>query len=232
MNTTTGWRARTILMAALANNIYSTNRRFKVPSGIVSVEVEKYTVPLQLPSANTPANMRMVELFKEGNEPTEVSQRYAKLESPSNGKSKLTGNQVSLSWDAIKTPSAVDTESLLQYFNDNYGVFASKYYEKRITENNETFGQLGYNIYKKDKDGTLTSLGWTSNTQFVQTVEPNTNYTFVVNASYEKFKELESKSLEIKVKTTDIVVDDDSKPSNNDNKPSSDDKKHRNTGLD
>ncbi len=231
MDTNTGWYARSRLMAALANNIYSTNRTFKVPSGIVRVEVEKYTIPLQLPSENTPANMRMVELFKEGTEPTEVSPRYATLATPTDGKSKLTNDNVSLSWTSIKEPSATNTEFLTDYFNENYGVFASKYYESRIKENEETFGQLGYNIYKKEKDGNLTSLGWTSNSQFTQTVEPHTNYTFVVKAAYEKFKSNESDSLEIKVKTTDIIVNPDPQPDedddNNNNKPH----KPHDTGL-
>ena len=40
MNTTTGWNARTRLMGELVKNIYSANRTFKVPSGVVTKEVE------------------------------------------------------------------------------------------------------------------------------------------------------------------------------------------------
>jgi hypothetical protein len=201
MNTTTGWYARSELMAALANRIYSTNRTFRVPSGIVRVEVEKYTVPLQLPSEYTPSDMRMVELFKEGMEPTEVSVRYQKLDAPTNGKATLNKKNVELSWTAIKTPLAIDNNYLQQYFNDNYGVFASQYYEKRISDNSSSFGQLGYTIYQKDSDGSLKSLGWTSNNHFIQAVEENKNYTFVIKSSYELFKANESTGLEIKIKT-------------------------------
>ena len=215
MNTNTGWKARSVLMAALANHIYSTNRSFKVPNGIVRVEVEKYTVPLQLPSQYTPDDMRMTELFKEGMEPTETSSRYAKLDTPTGGKSKVSGDNVKLSWTAIKTPDAVDTTHLQTYFNDNYGVFASKYYEKRIADNNEQFGQLGYCVYLKTSSGDLQLLGWTSNTQFTHTIEANTSYTFVIKSAYEKFRSNESKGLEIKI--TPSGSDDSTPPSNDDN---------------
>ena len=231
MNTTTGWRARSELMAALANRIYSTNRKFKVPVGIVRVEVEKYTVPLQLPSEYTPEDMRMVELFKEGMEPTDVSIRYQKLDTPTNGKATLNTSNVELSWSEIKKPLAVDNNYLQQYFNDNYGVFASKYYEKRVSDNSTIFGQLGYNIYQKNTDGSLKSLGWTSNTHFIQTVEPNKDYTFVIKASYELFKANESSGLEIKIKTEKASPDNEqTKPT--ENSKDKDKENNKDTGLD
>ena len=231
MNTTTGWYARSELMAALANRIYSTNRTFKVPSGIVRVEVEKYTIPLQLPSEFTPADMRMVELFKEGMEPTEVSIRYQKLDAPTNGKASLSKKNVELSWTAIKTPLAIDNNYLQQYFNDNYGVFASQYYEKRITDNSATFGQLGYTVYQKNSDGSLTSLGWTSNSHFIQAVEPNKNYTFVIKSSYELFKANESSGLEIKIKTE--KADSNTEPTTpTESNKDKDKDKDKDTGLD
>ena len=231
MNTTTGWRARSELMAALANRIYSTNRRFKVPSGIVRIEVEKYTVPLQLPSEYTPDDMRMVELFKEGMEPTEVSVRYQKLDTPTNGKANINKSNVELSWNEIKTPLAIDNNYLQQYFNDNYGVFASKYYEKRISDNATSFGQLGYTIYQKNNDGTLKSLGWTSNSHFIQAVEPNKDYTFVIKASYELFKANESGGLEIKIKTEKVETDKDQPKPTEEGKDKEKDK-NKDTGLD
>ena len=231
MNTTTGWRARSELMAALANRIYSTNRKFKVPVGIVRVEVEKYTVPLQLPSEYTPEDMRMVELFKDGMEPTDVSIRYQKLDTPTNGKATLNTSNVELSWSEIKKPLAVDNNYLQQYFNDNYGVFASKYYEKRVSDNSTIFGQLGYNIYQKNTDGSLKSLGWTSNTHFIQTVEPNKDYTFVIKASYELFKANESSGLEIKIKTEKASPDNEqTKPT--ENSKDKDKENNKDTGLD
>ena len=50
--------------------IFKKNSRFEKPSSIIEVEVEKETVPLQLPSAYTPSSMRMTEIFKKGTEQT------------------------------------------------------------------------------------------------------------------------------------------------------------------
>ena len=199
MNTTTGWNARSKLMAGLAKRIYSTNKTFKKPSGIVSVEVEKYTAPLQLPSENTPSDMRITELFKEGTEPTEVSTRYKKLETPTNGSYKLNNNTVTLTWNAINTPDAINSSYLQNIFNENYGSFASQYYEKRINENNSTFGQLGYQIYQVDSSGNTTSLDWVSTNSYTKSIEPGT-YTFVIKTAYNYFKSNESNGLTIKVK--------------------------------
>ena len=199
MNTTTGWRARSALMAGLANNIYSINRRFSRPSGLVEVEVEKYTIPAQLPSESTPADMRMKELFREGMEPTEVSTRYAKLSSPTDGAYSVNATTVTLSWKGIDTPQAIDSDYLLSYFNDNYGQFASKYYEERIKKNEEEFGLLGYEVYLKNSDGTLSDLTWTKDTTYTQTIDPNKEYTFVIKSAYHNFKSNASNGIEIKV---------------------------------
>ena len=230
MNTNTGWNARSRLMAELANNIYSTNKTFKRPSGVVSVEVEKYTVPLQKPSEYTPKDMRMTELFKEGTEPTEVSNRYAPLAAPTNGNATVSGNNVTLSWNGISTPEAINTSYLQQYFNDNYGKFASKYYEKRIDDNNTKLGPLGYQIYSKAADGNLSSLGWVSGTTFTQTIEPTQNYTFVVKSTYQIFKENASKGLEINVAASETISE--SQNSNTQNNTNNSDELPTNIGLD
>ncbi|MBQ6841135.1 MAG: transglycosylase domain-containing protein [Bacilli bacterium] len=200
MNTTTGWRARSYLMEGLAKRIYSTNKTFKKPSGVIEVEIEKFTNPLQLPSENTPEDMIITELFREGTEPTEVSTRYATLSSPTNGKYTTKGTEVTLTWTGINTPDAISTTYLQEYFNDHFGQFASKYYEERIIENEEQFGSLGYTIYKKDPlTGELTKLSWVSGNTFTQTVEPGTATTFVIKSSYSKFTANESKGLTITV---------------------------------
>ena len=207
MNTITGWKARSELMAKLAKNIYSTNKKFKKPAGVVSVTVEKNTIPLQLPSEFTPKDMRITELFKEGTEPTKISNRYQLLEAPTNLKGITTLTSVTLNWDPITTPKAIDKDYLLAYFNDNYGTFAQKYYEKRISENNSTFGELGYNVYQKNSDGSLKLLGWFSGTTYSQTIEPNTEYSFVVKAAYKNFKDNESSGINVTVKSESLPVE-------------------------
>ena len=186
------------IMTAIAKKIYKTGSRFEMPSGVVKVEVEKDTVPLALPSAYTPADMRMTELFKSGTEPTETSWRYEQLENPTNGKATVNGSSINLSWSPIATPKAIDTNELQNYFNENYGDFAEKYYEKRISDNNSHIGTLGYAVYLKN-NGKLTYLGYTSGTSYTYNTGGNGgNYTFVVKSAYSIFRDNQSNGLEIK----------------------------------
>lgn len=220
MNTTTGWNARTRLMGELVKNIYSANRTFKVPSGVVTKEVEKNTVPLQLPSPYTPADMKMSELFKEGTEPTEVSNRFMQLDAPSNLKGVIKGSEVSLTWSGISTPNAINTTYLQKYYTDNYGTFASKYYENRVNENNSLFGKLGYEVFKKKSNGKLTSLGWVSGTSFNQTIDTAEDNTFVVKAAYKYYKANSSKGVETTIKassTKDTKIDNTTNNTTNNN---------------
>lgn len=209
MNTTTGWAARSRIMEALSKNIYSTNKTFKKPSSVISVEVEKYTIPLMLASENTPEDMKVTELFKEGTEPTEISNRYAKLASPSNGKAIYNGSEVTLSWTGISTPDAINSSYLQNYFNDNYGTFATKYYEGRIKYNESYIGKIGYDVYVQNDDGTLKSLTWTEGTTYKQTIESGKTYKFIIKSSYSIFKNNSSDSLIITVNTnTDSNIPD------------------------
>ena len=191
--------ARKQIMSAIAKKIYKKNSKFTVPSGIVKVEVERDTVPLQLPSANTPADMRLTELFKSGTEPSEESNRYATLENPSNGNSSINGNSINLSWDSAPIPDAYDQSKLQNMFNENYGQFAEKYYNKRIDYNNQYIGVLGYDVYL-DNNGELQHLGYTSSTNYTyNTNGVGGNYKFVIKTAYSIFKANASSGLTITV---------------------------------
>lgn len=228
MNTDVGWNARSKLMSALAKNIYSTNKTFKKPSGVVSVEVEKYTTPLQLPSEYTPENMRITELFKEGMEPTETSIRYAKLDAPTGGKSSINGTTVTLTWNEIATPNAISTTYLQQHFNDHYGKFASKYYEERIKYNATEIGEIGYQVYSKTDSG-LTNLGWTEKPSFTQTIDTSKTNTFVIKSAYYTFKNNASDGLEIVVNASGSNSNVDTPTDNTDNNNNTE---NTDTGLD
>jgi len=190
--------ARKAIMSAIAKKIYKTNSRFTVPSGVVKVEVEKETVPLQLPSAYTPSDMRITELFKSGTEPSEESFRYAGLENASNGKATISGNTINLTWDAAPTPKAIDENELQTYFNENYPEqYAQKYYDERISYNSQYIGTLGYAIYL-DYNGSETYLGYTNNTSYSY----NTNglggdYKFIIKTAYSIFKDNMSSGITI-----------------------------------
>ena len=185
----------------VAKKVYKKNSTFTMPSSIVKVEIEKESVPLQLPSAHTPADMRLTEYFRNGTEPSEESNRYQTLDNPTNGKGSLSGNIINISFDGIETPAAIDPAKLQEDFNENYGQFAKQYYEKRIAYNNASIGELGYQIYL-DQNGTLTPLAYIKNTSYsYDTHGSGGTYKFVVKSAYSIFKDNMSNGLEISVTT-------------------------------
>ena len=80
-------------MSAVFKSIPKTTKKWEIPSSVVAVTVEKETWPAQLASEYTPDSMKITEYFKKGTQPTEVSQRYAKLPAVTNLKSTKEGKQ-------------------------------------------------------------------------------------------------------------------------------------------
>ena len=218
LNATIGGRVRNAVMKAVGSRVYSKNKTFSTPSGIIEVEIEKETFPTQLASEYTPENLRMIEIFKEGTEPTEVSTRFAKLSNPTSGSYTFDGKEIKLSWTEIKTPDAIDTNYLQDYFNKYYDTSASKYYEQRIAYNNTYIGKIGYNIYEKNADETLTYLGRTENTNYTVTNITGGNTTYVIKSAYSLFNSNMSDGLSIKTNANiDSNIEDIIKPNPNDN---------------
>ncbi len=203
LTVSTGGTIRNAIMKAIAPKIYAKNKKFTRPSGVVSVTVENETYPAQLPSAYTPASLKVTDIFKEGAEPTETSSRFAKLANPTNAKSNFDGTTLTLSWDPIKTPDAINPTALRDLFNANYGNYAEEYYNARIKYNNDYIGTLGYQVYRKEEDGTLTYLGRSENNSLVISKDKLTNgqYTYVIKAAYSKFTSNMSDGLNIVVQT-------------------------------
>ena len=217
-----GNRVRAGVMKAVGSRVYSKNQKFEAPSGIVTVEIERETFPTQLASEYTPDNLRSTETFKEGTEPTDVSTRFSKLDAPTNGDYTFDGTTLRLSWDAIKTPDAIDTNYLQNYFNKYYENYASKYYEQRLSYNNSYIGSLGYNIYKQETNGNLTFIGRTDGTSTSFTTTDTGTVTYVIKSAYSIFTANMSDGLEIKVNLgMDSNVDDIVDPDDNDNNSSS-----------
>jgi len=201
LTSNTGTSGRKALMEAIANKIYQPNKKFTKPDGVVEVTVEKETIPLQLASEFTPDSLKMTGYYKKGTEPTEVSARFSTLGNPSNGKAEVSGKKITISWDPIKTPSAIDTHSLTEYFNQNYGQWATKYYNQRINYNNAHIGNIGYQVYLQTSNGSLQSLGFTNNNYYTYTATGNNaNYTFVVKSAYSIYKSNMSSGITIKAK--------------------------------
>ncbi len=220
-----GGAIRKNIMGTIGSKIYKKDSKFTKPKGVVSVEVEKETFPAQLPSEYTPENLRITELFKKGTEPSETSTRFSKLEAPTNGNYTFDGSTIRLTWNAINTPDAINTTILQEHFNTYYYNHASTYYQRRIAYNNSNIGTLGYQIYLKDNNGNLQSLGFTNNNSFSYRVDASlNNYTFVIKSSYSIFKSNMSNGLTINASVNidtnvENIVNPEEKPTNNNDIP-------------
>lgn len=205
LTSTTGIAARKAIMKAVATKVYKKNSKFEKPSGVVSVTIEKETYPTMLASDNTPDSLKLTELYIRGYEPSEVSSRFDTLENPTNGKSSFNGSTITLSWDAIKTPDAINPDYLENIYNNEsywqfYEIYKSKYYQSRIEYNTNNIGTIGYQVYLKDSSGNLISLGYTTNSTYSYTASPSTNkYTFVIKSAYSIYKANMSSGLTIEV---------------------------------
>lgn len=113
------------LYQAIGNVIFNKNtgKTFEQPSSVVEKCVEKGSWPPALPSAGTPSDQITCEYFKTGDEPTDISTKYDKLETVKNLKVSYDENtkKITVSWSKLNTPTE-----------------------------NESFGQFGYNVYYGD----------------------------------------------------------------------------------
>lgn len=218
LTSNTGGTGRRKIMNFLAQNIHKKNESFKVPSSVTKVSVELETFPAQLCSEYTPSSMCVEEYFAKGAEPTDVSKRYSKLDSPTNGNYTFNGSTITLTWDAISTPDAINTSYLQEHYNTYYGDYADKYYNSRISYNNTTIGTLGYQIYIQNTDGSEKYLGYTLSPTFTYTATSG-NYTFIIKSAYSIFKNNMSDGLVIKTQANiespiEDIVDSDNDTDN------------------
>ena len=201
--TDTIWGAnqRVKISAILANQLYKRGSTFKKPSGIVSSKYELETYPAELPSSGTPSNFISTELFKKGTEPSEVSERFSQLSAPTKGEGSESNGTITISWKAIKTPSAINTSYLQSFFKENYGQFASMYLNKRLEYNQYHVGDIGYAIYLRNDNGDEQYLGYTTNTSYSYPATTKGNYTFIVRSQYSIMYSNASKGLTITVRS-------------------------------
>ena len=194
------------LFKAIASHFFTDKAEFTKPDGVVAVEVEKETYPVKLPSANTPSNMRITELFKKGTEPTEVSSRFAQLSDVSNVKSSISGNSVSISWTGIKTPEELDSNSLSSWIGKVFtdSGYKNSYLQSRLGQNQSMLGSVGYNIYAKQKDGTLRLIQFTNNTSITFTARSTDSGTYVVKSCYSNFTAAEAPGVETTVNVSNV----------------------------
>lgn len=209
LTSSTGGTARRRIMNGLATKIHKKSQSFKGSKSVTSANVELETFPAQLCSQFTPKDMCVKEYFVSGTEPTDVSKRYSELDNPINGKATFNGTTITLSWDTVTTPNAINPTYLLDFFNSNYGDYATKYYENRLAYNAAYIGTLGYQIYLKDETGTEKYLGYTNSNSFNYTALTGGNYTFIVKTAYSIFKDNMSSGLSISAQSNiESNVDD------------------------
>jgi len=201
-----GVRTQLTLFTKVAQGVFKTGTAFPTTNEVSSVAVEKESWPAMLPSANTPANMIVTELFKKGTEPTKISPRYENLKAPTNLEYGMSGDKVTLTWTPIATPDALDTAKLTTYFNSLYtnAEWKTAAITARDTYNTTNIGVVGYNIYSKAVDGTLTLLDFTQNTTYERNIYEDT--TFVVKATYSIFKASLSQGIEQSVLANSNMV--------------------------
>lgn len=199
------------LFQAVASAIFS-EAEFEKPSNVIPITVEKETSPAMLPSEFTPSDVKITELFKAGTEPTETSTRYSKLSNVSNLKATQNGSKITLTWAKIKTPNAIDEDYIKNYFNKIYTneAYRNGKLNDRLVYNRDHIGEVGYNIYIKDSDGTLKLVDFTKDNTYVHELKTTTtkNVTYVVKTCYTIFKNNMSDGVEVSVNvnanTTDI----------------------------
>ena len=197
------------IFQAIAKGIFTEHGSFSKPSNVVSVTVEKETYPAMLPSEFTPKDKKTTELFKRGTEPTDVSNRFAKLDNVSNLKAEIINDKIQITWDPIETPDAIDTDYLKAYFKNLYKTESDqkKYLDERLAYNKNTLGDLGYNVYLKDEKGELKLLGFTKENNYTMSPEITDDYTFVVKSCYSKFQDNISSGKEVTAKYEIFVID-------------------------
>ncbi len=190
---------RSKISAGVANRVLEKNSKFDVPSGVVKVEVEKETFPPQLPSANTPSDMILEEVFVKGKEPDQVSTRYDNINNVTDLNANVVGNTVSLNWTPIVTPDSIDSIGLLDHYNTYYDRWSDDYYDERIAYNQKNIGTVKYEIYTNSENG-LVKVGETASNSFSTTCLTN-DCSYTVISNYTIFN-APSTGTEVKVATT------------------------------
>lgn len=197
------------LMSYVIKTIPKTTKKWEIPSSVVAVTVEKETWPAQLASEYTPDSMKITEYFKKGTQPTEVSQRYAKLPAVTNLKSTKEGNNYKLTWN-FKTPDVLDSAYLSKYFSNSvYGNQSASYLQARLNYNNNTLGGFGFGIYQKTNTGKLELIDFIDSKSTEYTYKPTSNGStdIVIRAEYKNFKDNASDETKVTINTNGINND-------------------------
>lgn len=196
---------------AIAKNIYTKRSNWTKPSGVIEAVVENQLPTAMLASENTPQDLKVTAYFKKGFEPTETSTRFSRLSNVTNLNYSESTN--TLYWDNVQSSPYMDTNYLTNMYSDLF-INAKELglqVEAFMEYNNTKIGNIIYDIYVKNADGTLTYIDSTSSNHYIYPINDTT--TFVVKTNYSILKTLESYGSEFtitKIKTiitADLTVD-------------------------
>ncbi len=206
------------VMRAVIKTIPKTTKKWEMPSSVVAVTVEKETWPAKLPSEYTPDDMKVTEYFKKGTQPTEVSDRYAKLPIVTNLKNEKTSDGYKLTWN-FKVPNVLDETYLSKYFSNSvFGKQSANYLQARLNYNNNTLGGQGFGIYIKNSIGSLERIAFVTENEYVYKPTSAGNIDIVVKAEYQNFKANASDEVKTTVKSDGAIISQKLKVTFNDNK--------------
>ena len=193
-------------MRSVMKYVPKTTKTWEMPSSVVAVTVEKETWPAKLPSEYTPDDMKITEYFKKGTQPTEISERYAKLPDVTNLKSSKTIGGYKLTWN-WKKPDVLDDSYLSKYFSQSvFGKQSGSYLQSRINYNNNTLGGIGFGIYVKNNSGSLERIAFTTDNEYVYVPSDAGTSHVIVKAEYKSFKSNASNGTEIPVKSDGSII--------------------------
>lgn len=207
-STSANWNTRATLYKAIIKGIFEYNgHTFKTPNSVSLVGVESGTVPAMLPSEYTPSDMIVYEYFVKGTEPTEVSPRFSKLNSVTNLNATIQNSSVTLTWD-YTFPTHVTDSYLRQYYSNSvFSGFEEKYYNQRKEEDGWRLGQIVFNVYLKQSDGSLKYLTQTSGKKYTYQMTSNQpELEFVVKTTYTILSNNESDPSSVKISTSDVQI--------------------------
>lgn len=194
------------VMKALIQYVPMTTKQWEMPSSVVSATVEKETWPAKLPSENTPGDLKITEYFKKGTQPTETSERFAKLPAVTNIKTTKSNDGYKITW-SWKTPNQLDETYLKKYFSSQaFGNASSRYLENRLNETVHGFG-----IYVKNSFDKLDKVTFVKENEYLYKPKTNGNIEIVIKAEYQNSSysnmTSEASSTIIKVDSADIEDD-------------------------
>lgn len=200
----------TRLFQAVAKKIFTNKKEFTRPNSVVAVEVESGCAEAMLPSEFTPDSLKQTELFIRGTEPTATSTRFAKLKDVSNLQATTNDNIITLTWDEVETPE-INTESYLKkYFSKVFSntTYLNNHVKERLSYNKAHIGNIGYNVYIKNTDGSLKLLDYVSTNEYKTTATESGEYTFVIKTAYSIFKNnmSDGKSVSTKIEISIPII--------------------------